>query len=354
MQPTGRGGYPLVVVRAIAITATDGPAGAALHELERPEPGPGEVRIALAASSLNHADLWAAHGLPRTERRFPFVLGVDGAGVVDAAGAGVAASRLGEEVVVNPVLGCGACTYCTAGDIMLCRQFRMVGEHVDGTHADAVVVPARCAVPRPPELTALEAAAGATVWATAYRMLFTRARARPAETVLIHGIGGGVATAALQLASAAGMRCVVTSSDDAKLDAARALGAVAGVNYRTADVVPAIRDAVGAVEIVIDAVGPAVWAPSFRVLAAGGRLVTCASGGAAEGTVPAAHVFWRQLELLGSTMASDGEFRAALRAVVANDIRAPVDRVVALADVPVALMALDRGEQFGKIVVDRT
>jgi NADPH2:quinone reductase len=236
---------------------------------------------------------------------------------------------------------------------MMCRRFQMVGEHVPGTHADAVVVPARCAVPRPAELTALEAAAGATVWATAFRMLFTKAQARPGQSALIHGAGGGVATAALQLATAAGVRCIVSSSDDAKLARARDLGAAAGVNYRSGDVVAAVRAAAGAVEIVIDPVGPAVWEPSFRVLGPGGRIVTCASGGAMTGTVPATHLFWRQLELLGSTMASDTEFRAALDAVVAGGFRAPVDRVVALEDVPAALLALERGEQFGKIVVGR-
>jgi NADPH:quinone reductase-like Zn-dependent oxidoreductase len=340
-------------VRALAITATDGPENAALHELPLPEPGAGEVRIALAASALNRADLWVTRGMPRVERRFPFVLGVDGAGTIDAVGAGVPDDRLGEEVVVNPVLSCGRCRPCAAGDRMLCRQFETLGEHRDGTHADAVCVPSVCAVPRPPALSALAAAAGATVWATAYRMLFTRARIRPGEVCLVHGIGGGLATAALQLARVAGATCVVTSSDDAKLECARSLGAAHAVNYRTGDVVRDVRAAVGAVDVVVDSVGAAVWPATFRLLAPGGRLVNCGITGGAEGTISITHLFWRQFEVLGSTLSSDGEFRAALAAVVANGIEPVIDRAVALEDGAAALLALDRGVQFGKIVVTR-
>src|SRR6478735_12026274 len=340
-------------MRAIAITATDGPAGAALHELARPEPTAGQVRIALAASSLNHADLWASHGQPRVERRFPFVLGVDGAGTIDAAGAGVDAACIGSDVVVNPVLSCGRCGACVAGERMLCREFRMIGEHVDGTHADAICVPAICAVDRPAELSAEEAAAGATVFATAYRLLFTRARLLPGERVLIHGIGGGLATAALQLAKVAGAECTVTSSDDAKLERARALGADHTVNYKSGDVIREVRAAMSAADVVVDSVGAAVWEASFRLLEQGGRLVNAGATGGDRGSVPIVHLFWRQLEVIGTTMASDAEFRRALDLMVTAGQRAVVDRTVALEDVPDALLALERGEQFGKIVVTR-
>lgn len=340
-------------MRAIAIMATDGPAGAALHDVPRPEPGAGEVRIALAASSLNHADLWASHGQPRIERRFPFILGVDGAGVVDAVGPGVDASRIGADVVVNPVLSCGTCLYCATGERMLCRSFQMIGEHVDGTHADAICVPAVCAVDRPAGLSAEEAAAGATVFATAYRLLFTRGRLLPGEKVLIHGIGGGLATAALQLARLAGAECAVTSSDDAKLERARGLGAHHVVNYRSGDVVRDVRAAIGSADLVVDSVGGAVWEASFRLLGQGGRLVNAGATGGDRGTVPIVHLFWRQLEILGTTMASDAEFRRALDLMVSSGQRAVVDRVVPLAEVPEALLALERGEQFGKIVVSR-
>ena len=340
-------------MRAIAITATDGPAAAGLHELPLPEPGPGEVRVQLVASSLNHADLWASHGQPKIERRFPFVLGVDGAGTVDAVGAGVDEARIGCDVVLNPVLSCGICARCVAGERMLCRRFRMIGEHADGTHADAICVPAICAVDRPAELGAEEAAAGATVFSTAYRLLFTRARLLPGERVLIHGIGGGLATAALQLAKLAGAECTVTSSSDAKLERARGLGADHTVNYRSGDVVREVRAGMGAADVVVDSVGGAVWDASFRLLDQGGRLVNAGATGGDRGTVPIVHLFWRQLEIIGTTMATDAEFRRALDLMVSSGQRAVVDRVVPLAEVPEALLALERGEQFGKIVVSR-
>ncbi len=340
-------------MRAIAIIGADGPESASLHDLPAPEPGPGEVRVALAASSLNHADIWASRGQPRIERRFPFILGIDGAGSIDAVGEGVTDARIGEEVVLNPILSCGRCARCAAGERMLCRTFRMLGEHVDGTHADAVCVPTIGAVPRPPELDAVTAAAGATVYATAYRMLFSKGRLAPGERVLIHGIGGGLALAALQLAKTAGATCVVTSSDDTKLERALALGADHAVNYRQGDLVAAVRSAVGAADVIIDSVGAAVWDASFRLLAENGRLVNAGAAGGDRGQVPIVHLFWRQLEVIGSSMASDGEFRDALRFVVANGLRPVIDRTVPLEGVPEALLALERGEQFGKIAVSR-
>jgi len=340
-------------VRAIAIDSLDGPGAARLQDVALPEPAAGEVRVALRASALNHLDLWATHGIPGVRYAFPFILGGDGAGVIDTVGDGVDPALVGSEVVVNPVLGCGRCDACVAGERALCRRFGMLGEHRDGTHAEAVCVPAVCAVPKPAALTFEHAAAGGVVFSTAFRMLFRKARIRPGDVCLIHGIGGGLATAALLLARSAGATCVVTSSDDAKLERARLLGAAHTVNYRSGDVVAEVRAAVGAVDVVIDSVGAPVWDASFRLLANGGRLVNCGATGGAGGEVPIAHLFWRQLELLGSTMASDGEFRDALDAVVANGLEPAIDSTIALEDVPAALLRLERGEQFGKVVVSR-
>ena len=194
----------------------------------------------------------------------------------------------------------------------------MIGEHVDGTHADAICVPAVCAVDRPAELSAEEAAAGATVFATAYRLLFTRGRLLPGERVLIHGIGGGLATAALQLAKVAGAECTVTSSDDAKLERARELGADHTVNYRSGDVVREVRAGMGAADVVVDSVGAAVWDASFRLLSRAAAWSTPAPPGGDRGAVPIVHLFWRQLEIIGTTMATDAEFRRALDLMVSS------------------------------------
>ena len=312
------------------------------------------MRVRLEASSLNHADLWASHGQPKIARHFPFVLGVDGAGTIDAVGAGVDEALIGRDVVLNPVLSCGICARCVAGERMLCRKFQMVGEHVDGTHADAICVPAVCAVDRPAELTAEEAAAGATVFATAYRLLFTRARLLPGERVLIHGIGGGLATAALQLAKVAGAQCTVTSSDDTKLERARALGADHTVNYRSGDVIREVRAAMGAADVVVDSVG-------------GGGL-GCELPAAGAGRAARERRRHRRRSWIGADRPpvlapardhrnDDGDGRG-VPARSRPDGRRPVsarsiDRMVPLAGVPEALLALERGEQFGKIVVSR-
>ena len=235
---------------------------------------------------------------------------------------------------------------------MLCRNFQMIGEHVDGTHADAICVPAICAVDRTGGADGRGGRGGATVFATAYRLLFTRARLLPGERVLIHGIGGGLATAALQLAKVAGAECAVTSSDDAKLERARALGAdTRSTTVRRRD--PRGARAMGAADVVVDSVGAAVWEASFRLLEQGGRLVNAGATGGDRGSVPIVHLFWRQLEIIGTTMATDAEFRRALDLMVSSGQRAVVDRVVPLEGVPEALLALERGEQFGKIVVSR-
>jgi NADPH:quinone reductase-like Zn-dependent oxidoreductase len=337
----------------MVITALDGPDQARLADVDEPTPADGEVRVRLRASAMNHLDLWATRGIPGVRYAFPFVLGADGAGVIDAVGGGVDPERVGEEVVINPVVSCGRCSRCAAGERMLCRQFGMLGEHRNGTHAEAVTLPAVAAVTKPPTLSFTDAAAGGVVYATAFRMLFTKARVVPGEVCLIHGIGGGLASAALQLARAAGLVCVVTSSDDAKLAHARSIGAAHTVNYRTADVVSTVREAVGGVDVIIDSVGAGVWEASFRLLNANGRLVNCGATRGRDGSVPIGHLFWRQLEVLGSTMASDGEFRRALDAVVANGLSPLIDRVVALDQAPDALRWLASGAQFGKIVVAR-
>jgi NADPH:quinone reductase-like Zn-dependent oxidoreductase len=341
-------------VRAIAIMRNGGPEEAAFHDdLPDPTPGLGWVRVAVRASALNHLDLWSIRGIPGVDYHWPWILGGDGAGVIDAVGEGVDEARVGEEVVINGILSCGRCERCVGGERQLCRQFGMVGEHADGTHADYVVVPAIDAVPKPASMSFEDAAAGGVVYATAYRMLFTKARVRPGDVCLIHGIGGGLATAALQLARTAGLVCVVTSSDDDKLRRAAELGAHHGVNYRTGDVVREVRKAVGSVDVVIDSVGEAVWDASIRLLANGGRLVNCGVTGGDQGRVPIRHLFWRQLEILGSTMATDDEFRAALRAVERNGLHPLIDRTVPLEEAPAALRSLAAGKHQGKIVVTR-
>src|SRR5436190_5384583 len=236
-------------MRACVLTATGGLAHLAVTEVPDPgPPGPGQVRVAVQAAALNHLDLFVAQGLPGVEYGFPHIMGADGAGLVDAVGAGVTRAVPGERVLINPGVADYSCAACRAGEHPLCPNFRLLGEHLPGTLAEFVVVPEQNVErlpPLDPALTWAEAAAFSLVTLTAWRMVVTRARVQAGETVLVWGIGGGVSLAAMRIAKLVGAKTIVTSSSDAKLHAARALGADVTVNHRTQNVAQAVRAAAG-------------------------------------------------------------------------------------------------------------
>src|SRR5213076_3115333 len=232
-------------MRACVIRATGGLDRLQLADVPLPaEPlGPRDVRVAIRAAALNHLDLHVVRGLP-VEHRFPHILGADGAGVVDAVGADVSAVKPGDRVMINPGISDYTCEYCRAGEHSLCVNYRLLGEHLPGTLAGSVVVPDRNLAVLPtlaPPLTWAEAAAFSLVTLTAWRMVVTRAAVRAGETVLVWGVGGGVSLAALRVAKLLGARVIVTSSSDAKLAAARPLGADVTLNHRTQRVAQEVR-----------------------------------------------------------------------------------------------------------------
>lgn len=322
-------------------------------EVAKPRPGPGEVVVAVRAAALNHLDLFVLRGLPGLAVSFPHIGGADGSGVVAEVGDGIAAWKSGDEVVLNPGRWCGACESCIRGEESECATYRILGEHVDGTFAEFVKVPATCLAPRPRHLGWIEAAALPLTFLTAWRMLVTRARLQPGETVMIHGVGGGVAQGALAIAKRAGAWVIVTSSDEAKLNLAKQLGADATINYTTADVSKEVRGLTGkrGVDVVVETAGAATWAASLRCAAKGGRIVTC---GATTGLNPPEEIpliFWKQLSILGSTMGSRGDWLAMLRAVQAWELRPLVDTVLPLERGRAAYERLSSGKQSGKIVL---
>lgn len=345
--------WGLSMMRAIYIKSHGHRDSAVLGETPLRDPGPGEVRVRIASAALNRVDLYMRDSGAGITHELPLVLGVDGAGVVEALGTGVDDVAAGERVVIYPVVHCGECEFCVRGDQMLCLNCRIVGEHRDGTFAEYACVPAHNAYPIPDDLSFDDAAVLPTAYLTAWRMVITQGAIRPAETVLIHGVGGGVATAALQIVKLLGARAIVTSSSDAKLDAARELGADELVNYRDRNVVEAVMaltDGRG-VDAVIENVGDATWAASLRALRRGGRVVTC---GATTGAQPGAdlqRVFVRQLRIIGSTIGNREEFRSLLRAVGHRQVRPVIDRVFPLEKGLDALAHLEEGRQTGKLVL---
>ena len=323
---------------------------------ERPEPQPaaGEVRVSVEAAAFNHVDLYMRDSGAGITHDLPLILGVDGAGRVDALGDGVGGWQAGDRVVIYPARVCGHCEFCRRGEQMLCLRCKVIGEHIDGSFAEFVNVDANMLFAIPDEMDVALAATLPTAYLTAWRMIVTQARLQAGETVLVHGIGGGVALASLQIAKLAGARVIVTSSHEAKLEAAREQGADACLNYRSDEVVDAVMrftDGRG-VDVVIDNVGQATWAASLRSLRRGGRLVTC---GATSGASPPAdlqRVFIRQLQIFGSTLGTQDEFRALLNAVSAGQLTPVIDRQYDFVDAGQALADLDAARQCGKLVLN--
>jgi len=316
-------------MKAIRIHEDGGPEVLRYEDAPDPKPGPSEVLVSLRAASLNHLDLWIRKGLPSVPK--PRILGADGAGIREDTG---------EPVVVNPGL--------EHGDRIL-----VVGEHMDGTHAELVAIPEPNVYPLPDGLSFEEAAAFPLVFETAYRLLVTKAGLREDEWVLLWGIGSGVGTAGLAIAKALGAQALVTSSSDEKLERARGLGADATVNHAEGDVTAAVKEVTGGagVDVVLEHVGEATWQRSLQAARPGGRIVVC---GATSGPNPPAalhRVWWKQLTIYGSTMGTKEDFEGAYDLIATGRARPVIDSVVPLAEARAAHERMEAGAQFGKIVL---
>jgi zinc-binding alcohol dehydrogenase/oxidoreductase len=322
---------------AARIHEDGGPEVLRVEEVPDPTPGPGEVLVRLRTASLNHLDVWVRKGLPSVPK--PRILGADGAGVVDALGDGVSGLTVGDRVVLNPGI--------EHGDRIL-----VVGEHMDGTHAELIAIDAAQVFPLDDALSFEEAAAFPLVYETAYRMLVTRAGVREGDWALVWGIGGGVATAAFEVCRALGLRTIVTSGSDEKLATASEWGADVTVNHGDGDVVQAVKDATGkGVDVVVETVGEATWARTLAAVRPAGRVVVC---GATTGPNPPAQLhrfWWKQLDVLGSSMGTREDFLGAYDLVRSGRARVHVDRVFPLAEIAAAHERLEAGEQLGKIVL---
>ena len=340
-------------MRAVILRRHGGPEAVEIGELPVPEPGPGEVRVRVVTAALNHLDLFVRRGIPGVELAMPHVLGADGAGVIDAIGEGVDGWSPGDEVFLQPGLFCGRCEFCLQGEESLCIRFRLLGEHVPGTLAEHVVVPAANVYHKPGGLLWTAAAAFPLVYQTAWRLVITAGALRAGETVLIHGIGGGVAGAALQIARYAGAYVYATSSSREKLDRAIQLGADVAIDYTVEDIPARIRELTArrGVDLVIDDVGRATWRDSIECVRRGGRIATCGATTGNEAVTPIHRVFWKQISIHGSTMANRREFATVSRLVTGGRILPVIDRTYGLEEVPTAFNRLEDTERFGKIVI---
>lgn len=311
------------------------------------------VRVRVRAAALNHLDLFTLSGLPGITIVPPWPLGADACGVIDAVGTAATGVAVGDYVVINPGLSDRTCEYCLAGEQPLCPRYGLLGEHFPGTLAEYVVVPAANVRTIPATLPPETAAAFTLATLTAWRMLVSRARVQPGEQVLIWGIGGGVALAALQICKQLGARVWAVSSSHEKLRMAREMGADETLNRNEVDVARVIRERTGkrGVDVVVDNVGKATWAQSLGALGRRGRLVTC---GATSGPIVETDVrrlFWNQWSVLGSTMGNDLEFDAIVNELRSGRLLPRVDSVYRLEEGTLAFERLAAAAQFGKIVV---
>lgn len=324
-----------------------------LLDVPTPEPGPGEVRVRIHAAALNRLDLFVLKGWKGLELAKPHVGGSDGAGIVDKVGPGVAEWKPGDRVVVWASLSCGRCAACRRGEVSLCREHRLIGEHSPGVFAEHAVVPAKNLKRIPDGFPFEDAAAASLVFLTAWRMLVTRAQLRAGESVCIVGAGGGVNTAAIQIAKLAGARPIlVVGTSEAKLKLAADLGADHGVLASSAweKEVSRLTDKRGA-DVVVDNVGAATWSKTLRAAARGGRIVTVGGTTGYDFPLEVNQVFWKQLAILGSTMGTRDEFDAVMDLVFAGRLKAIVDDVVPFERGAEAYARLAKGEAAGKVVL---
>lgn len=334
-------------MKAWQLEDTQGIDSYVLNDVEEPQPAPGEVRVGIKNSGLNHVDIWSALGLP-APKQFPHTTGADAAGLVDAVGEGVAGIEIGDEVIVDPSHSCGKCDYCLNDEIVYCADFKILGEHLPGTFAEKVVVPTINVIPKPAAIEWDVAGSFGLASTTALRML-EKARLVRGETVLVVGVGGGVSSAALQLAQAFGAEVYVTSRSKAKIEWAVSEGAVAGFDS-TGDFGKEMA-ATGGADLVIENVGPATLKQSMRAAKPGGRIAICGatSGPKFELTLP---VLWfRQLELVGSSMGNHAQFARALNWISLGKAKSPVAKVFPFEELPNALRFLESGEQSGKVAL---
>ncbi len=340
-------------MRAMVVREHGEPSVLTVEARPDPQPGAGEVRLRVRAVALNHLDLWVRRGVSGHRFPLPIIPGCDVAGIIDSIGDGVTGRSLGEPVLLAPGIGCGLCQACFCGRDHLCRAYGIFGETRDGGCAEFMVAPATHLLSIPPRLSWQEAAALPLTLLTAWHMLADRAELRPGETVLVQAGGSGVGVLSIQIARLLGARVFATVGSPEKVEAARALGADEVIEYRKVDFLEETRRLTGkrGVDVIVDHIGAETLQRDVRALAKGGRLVICGATSGSDARFDLRHLFFKSLSILGSTMGSRGELETAMRFVAQGKLRAVVDRVFAMENLPYAHAWLEERRAFGKVLV---
>ena len=339
-------------MRAWVLNETNGPESFTLQDVDTPEPGPGQVRVKMEVSALNHLDLWVSRGMP-APHHFPHIAGADGTGKVDAIGEGVTTASVGDLVTINPSVSCGQCAACLAGDTPYCKSYGILGEHSSGTLAEFSVLPARNVVASPEGISVVEAGSYGLAYGTAMRML-RRADLQAGDVLLVVGIGGGVSSAAQLIGQAMGADVYVTSRSADKIARSLEMGAKGGFDSAT-EFARDLKKTIGrGADVVIENVGPATWAQSVRSLDSGGRLAICGSTSGPKVEISVPYLFFKQLEIIGSTMFDHAEFAQVTALIESGAVPVVVDSVYAFEELPEALARLDSGHQRGKVAIQHS
>lgn len=343
----------MATMNAVVLREHGGPEVLRHEQLPLPEPGPGEVRVRIRAVALNHLDLWVRRGGPAFKLDYPHRLGSDIAGTVDAVGPG-ASAEVGAKCVVQPGLSCGRCAACLGGNDNLCRYYKIIGENAQGGYAEYLVVPEVNLAPYPERLSFPEAAASLLTFLTAWQMVVRKARIAPGEVVLVQGGGSGVGVAAIQIAKLFGAQVITTAGSDEKVARAKQLGADEGINYATTDFAAECRRLTGkrGVDAVIEHIGGDVFLGSIKAVRNGGRIVTCGATAGFHPAIDLRHIFFRQIEVLGSTMGTKADLLAVLGHVAAGRLSPVVHQVLPLALAADAHQVLEERAAFGKVVLE--
>ena len=341
-------------MRAVLIRAHGGPETLTLTDVPDPVPRSGDALIRVRAAALNHLDIWVRRGVPGHTFPLPMIPGSEVSGVIEEIGVNDGGWKTGDAVIVAPGVSCGECVACTSGNDPLCPHYGILGETRHGGCAELIAVPVRNLLAKPATMSFTDAAALPLDMVTAWHMLIARAGLRAGETVLVQAGGSGVGSAAIQIAKLWGATVIATAGSKEKMARALALGADQAIDYRSADFVAETRKLSGkrGVDVVFEHVGGETFERSLRLLARGGRLVTCGATSGAEVTVNLRLVFLKLLSILGSTMGSLAELREIMRHVDAGRLQPVVDRVLPLAEIAEGHRVLESREAFGKVVFE--
>lgn len=340
-------------MHAVVFRTHGGPDVLEYADVPTPTPGPGEALVRVKACSINHLDLWIRQGIPAYQTHLPHISGCDVSGTVEQLGPGVRGLKVGQAVFIAPGLSCFACEFCRAGQDNLCASYGIMGAKTDGGYAEFAKTLARDVIPIPKGVSFEEAAAFPLVFLTAWHMLVTRAGLARGERVLVHAAGSGTGHAAIQIAKHAGATVYTTVGSDAKVEKAKALGAEAVINYQREDVAARLKDLTEGrgVDVVFEHIGPQTWEGSIRVLAKGGRLVTCGATSGPSVPLDLRYVFSRQLTILGSMMGTRAELLTLTKLIGKRVLKPMIDTVYPLQEARAAQERMLARDVFGKLLL---